>query len=349
VGRNSVLVFLKSLVMVQIFFVTLLAGVSLDINNFIWQNHSLVTRIPSAIQGIQINLKEDQAAALVRNVNVMLAGPESWPWTDQSYFSKKLPRDMMASTIQVLANADWDDAAPEEPDALPGTFDLPAIVQEDEPNPLSTQDILRLRDYKVALYCTHSAETYTPDSGKARLDGKRGLITKVAEQVATSLRQQGVNAVFYDEIHDFPEYDKSYTNSRATVKRIISEQEQLAALFDVHRDNIPGMEKAETVKIDGKLSARILIVVGTDERKPHPNWEKNLEFANCIAECGEQMYPGLIKGVRTKAGTYNQEYHPRALLIEIGSDLNTFAQAQYAAQLFSDILIRVLAEEEVNE
>ncbi|HOB11722.1 MAG TPA: stage II sporulation protein P [Syntrophomonadaceae bacterium] len=344
-GRNSVLVFLKSMVMVQLFFITLLAGVTLDINKIIWQNHSLVSRVPAVMQGMQVNLKENQAAALVRNVNVMLAGPDLWPWTDNSYFSKKLPRDMMASNIQVLASADWDDAGPEETDALPGTYELPAIVQGDEPNPLSAQDILRLRDCKVALYCTHSAETYTPDSGKARLDGKAGLITKVAEQVAASLRQQGVNAIFYDEIHDFPEYDKSYTNSRSTVKRIVKEQEQLVALFDVHRDHIPGMEEAETVKIDGKLSARILIVVGTDERKPHPDWEKNLEFANRIAEYGEQLYPGLIKGVRIKAGTYNQEYHQRALLIEIGSDLNRFDQAQYAAQLFSDILIRVLAEE----
>lgn len=348
-GRNNVLVFVKSMLMVQLFFIILLAGLSLDINNLIWHNHSLVSRVPAAMQGMQVTLKENQAAELVRNVNVMLAGPNLWPWTDSTYFSRKLPRDMMASNIQVLASADLDDAIPEEPEALPGTFDLPAIVQDDDSNPLSTEDILQLRDFRVALYCTHSAETYTPDSGKARLDGKAGLITKVAEQVAASLRQQGVNAIFYDEIHDFPEYDKSYTNSRATVKRIINEQDQLAALFDVHRDSIPGMEKAETVKIDGKLSARILIVVGTDERKPHPNWEKNLEFANRLAEYGEQMYPGLIKGVRTKAGTYNQEYHPRALLVEFGSDLNTFAQAQYAAQLFSDILIRVLAEEHGNE
>lgn len=335
--------------MVQVFFIILLAGVSMDINNIIWQSHSIVSRVPAAMLGIQVTLKENQAAALVRNVNVMLAGSDLWPWTDSSYFSKKLPRDMMASTIQVLASADMDEAGLEETDAMPGTFELPAIVQEDDPNPLSTQDILRLRDSQVALYCTHSAETYTPDSGKPRLDGKAGLITKAAEQVAASLRKQGVNAIFYDEIHDFPEYDKSYTNSRATVKRIIKEQAQLMALFDVHRDHIPGMEKAETVKINGKLSARILLVVGTDERKPHPNWEKNLEFANRIAECGEQMYPGLIKGVRTKAGTYNQEFHQRALLVEIGSDLNTFDQAQYAAQLFSDILIRVLAEEKINE
>lgn len=344
-GRNSILVFVKSMVMVQLFFMILLAGVSLDINSIIWQDHSLINRMPALMQGFKVNLKEDQAASLFRNVNVMLAGSEQWPWADGTYFSQKLPRDLMASNIQVLASADWDDAGLVEPDALPGTFELPAILQEESSDPLSTEDIVHLKDYQVALYCTHSAETYVPDSGKNRLDGKRGLITETAKQVAVSLRQQGVNAVFYDEIHDFPEYDKSYTNSRETVKQIVKEQEQLMALFDVHRDHIPGMEKAETVKIKGKSSARILIVVGTDERKPHPEWGKNLEFANRIAEYGEEMYPGLIKGVRTKAGTYNQEYHNRALLLEFGTDLNTFSEAQYAAQLFSDILIRVFAEE----
>lgn len=343
--RNSVLVFVKSMVMVQLFFIILLAGVSLDINSIIWQEDTLVKRLPEAMQGIRIDINNDQAAELLRNVNVMLAGPDQWPWSASTYVSRTWPRKLMTSNIQVLASADLTVTGNEEPDALPGTFELPAIVQEESAHPLSTEELVQLKDCRVALYCTHSAETYTPDSGKPKLDGKHGLINDAAREVVSSLRQQGVNAVFYDEIHDFPEYEKSYTNSRETVKRILKEQKQLTALFDVHRDHIPGMEKAETVKIDGKPSARVLIIVGTDERKSHPDWEENLEFANRIAECGNQMYPGLIKGVRTKAGTYNQEYHNRALLIEMGSDLNTFAQAQYAAQLFSDILIRVLAED----
>lgn len=343
--RNNVLVFVKSMVMVQLFFIILLAGVSLDINSIIWHEDALVKRLPAAVQGIGIDLNNDQAAELLRHVNVMLVGSDQWPWSANTYFSQAWPRNLMTSNIQVLASANLTMTEKEDPDALPGTFELPAIVQGESAHPLSTEELVQLKDCQVALYCTHSAETYTPDSGKPKLDGKHGLINEAARQVASSLRQQGVNAVFYDEIHDFPEYEKSYTNSRETVKRILKEQEQLAALFDVHRDHIPGMEKAETVKIDGKHSARILIIVGTDERKSHPDWEDNLEFANRIAERGDQMYPGLIKGVRTKAGTYNQEYHNRALLIEIGSDLNTLAQAQYAAQLFSDILITVLAED----
>ena len=331
--------------MVQLFFIVLLTGVSLDINRIIWQENSFVNQLGEVAPGIQINLNEDRAETLLRQVNVGLTGTDQWPWLESTFLSRTLPRQMMASNIQVLASAELGVPGNAELDAQPGTFDLPAIVQTDPSPSLSNQEVLKLKGRQVALYCTHSAETYTPDSGKPKLDGKHGLINDVARRMADSLQQQGLKVIYYDKIHDFPEYDKSYTNSRETVKHIIKEQDQLLAIFDVHRDHIPGMEKAESVTIDGRPSARILIIVGSDERKPHPDWEKNLDFANRIAEHGEQMYPGLIKGVRIKAGTYNQEYHHGALLVEVGSDLNSLAEARYAAELFSDILIRVLAEE----
>lgn len=345
--RNNVLIFVKSMIMVQLFFIVLLAGVSLDINRIIWQENSFVNRLGEVAPGIQVNLNEQRAETLLRQVNIGLTGTDQWPWQKSTFLSWTLPRQMMASNIQVLASNGLEVPRNTELDAQPGTFDLPAIVQTDPSSfpSLTTEDTLHLKGREVALYCTHSAETYTPDSGKPKLDGKHGLINKVARQLADSLQEQGLKAVYYDKIHDFPEYDKSYTNSRETVKSIIREQENLLALLDIHRDHIPGMKKAETVTIDGRPSARILIVVGSDERKPHPDWEKNLDFANRIVEQGEQMYPGLIKGVRIKAGTYNQEYHHRALLVEVGSDLNSFAEARYAVELFSDILIRVLAEE----
>ena len=72
---------------------------------------------------------------------------------------------------------------------------------------------------------------------------------------------------------------------------------------------------------------------------------EELEFAQVIYHQGEKKYPGLIKGIRTKAGTYNQEFFPRALLLEFGGDLNSLAEARYAGMLFSDILIEVLKED----
>jgi stage II sporulation protein P len=196
---------------------------------------------------------------------------------------------------------------------------------------------------QVFLYCTHSGESYIPDSGQARLDGKRGLINQVAEAMEESLDDKGLPTQFIDAIHDFP-YDTSYTKSRTTVSKIVKANKNILAIFDIHRDSIPGQGKAATVKIKGKSCAPILIVVGTNERKPHPNWQQNRKFAEQLYQQGEAMYPGLIKGVITKAGTYNQEYHPRALLLEFGSDSNSLAQVNQSARFFSDILVEVLKE-----
>lgn len=162
--------------------------------------------------------------------------------------------------------------------------------------------------------------------------------------MSDQLKKKGLKAEHIDTIHDWPDYNQSYTNSRNTVKKLVN-NEEIMALFDVHRDSIPGSTKAATIKINGRKSALILIVVGTDERKDHPHWKENLAFAQKIYQQGQLMYPGLIKGVRTKAGTYNQEYHPHALLLELGSDYNSLEEAKYAGELFTEVLLQVLEKE----
>jgi stage II sporulation protein P len=122
-------------------------------------------------------------------------------------------------------------------------------------------------------------------------------------------------------------------------------KDKVLALFDIHRDSIPGESKGSGIRVNGLKAARILIIVGTDERKDHPHWRENLNFAQRLYTASEKLYPGLIKGVRTRAGTYNQEYHDHALLLEFGSDCNSLQEACYSAQLFSKVLIQVLKEE----
>jgi stage II sporulation protein P len=184
--RNNVLIFVKSMIMVQLFFIVLLAGVSLDINRIIWQENSFVNRLGEVAPGIQVNLNEQRAETLLRQVNIGLTGTDQWPWQKSTFLSWTLPRQMMASNIQVLASNGLEVPRNTELDAQPGTFDLPAIVQTDPSSfpSLTTEDTLHLKGREVALYCTHSAETYTPDSGKPKLDGKHGLINKVARQLA---------------------------------------------------------------------------------------------------------------------------------------------------------------------
>ncbi len=333
---------IKSIFLMQLFLLVLITGVSAEVSS------PYIKKMPSFdIQNILlpfkiIELDENQATNLFREVNVVFAGENNTLPMTKHYFKERMPEDLMISSIQALAYGRGEKDTGEDKDKQ--------IIQitEVEPEPpeknQATDYSSYFKDCKVVFYCTHSSESYIPDSGKARCEGQKGLINDVARGISESLGKQGLAAEFLDRTHDFPDYNKSYTNSRETVQEIVKSNNGLLALFDIHRDSIPGLEKAETVVIRGKKSARILVIVGTDERKDHPKWQDNLEFAQEIYQKGEKIYPGLIKGVRTKAGTYNQEYFPRALLLELGGDLNTLAEANYAGQLFADILIEVLKE-----
>lgn len=344
-GRNF-LTFLKGILFIQVFLLIIIAGLSFDINQKYLEGMKLfnLERILLPFSGLQIN--DRQAEVLFQENNVLMAGANIIPdkILEDEYYASMVPENIIGSHIQALAFADQgEDQTAEDP----AEEDIAPSASEEEYNQdsqLDSETMALFQKSQVFMYCTHSAESYIPNSGKARLDGKRGLINQVAATIENSLDDKGLPAQFVDTIHDYPDYNKSYTQSRTTVSKIVGANKNILGLFDVHRDSIPGEGKASTVNIKGKKSARILIVVGTNERKPHPNWEQNHQFAEKLYRQAEKMYPGLIKGVITKAGTYNQEFHPRALLLEFGSDQNTLDEVTWAAKLFTDVLIEVLKE-----
>lgn len=328
----------------QIFIIMLVVGVSVDLS---FQSMQKIKMPSIHFSGLRIS--EQAANGMFSQVNTALGGADHLEYLEEGAMSRIFAENMLMNSISVLAvsrdSVDQNQVLPPSDSAgdfSPG-YELPAIKREDES--AITSELLS--GAMVVFYCTHNAETYIPDSGKARLDGKTGLVNEVARSMARSLEKKGVGAKYINTVHDWPDYNQSYSRSRETVQEILQAGDGLTALFDIHRDSIPGMNDAQTVSINGKKSACILIVVGTDERKQHPHWKENLEFAQKLYQEGQKMYPGLIKGVRTKAGTYNQEYYNHSLLLELGSDQNKFAEAQYAGELFSDVLMKVL-EQEVN-
>ncbi|MDD2619305.1 MAG: stage II sporulation protein P [Syntrophomonadaceae bacterium] len=328
----------------QIFILVLITGVSVEFNN-----NYLLRLLDFSKQDIllpfsQINIDKNEGSALFESVNVFLTGKGKQVVFADSYFKSDLPEALMVSNIQALANgSNQIIIAESEEEQSESEITLPEY-QEEKLNKKTDYSSF-FQGYRVVFYCTHGAESYIPDSGRARCEGQRGLVNKVAAEMSNSLKTKGLDAEFINTLHDYPEYNNSYTKSRETVNSILESKQNILALFDIHRDSIPGLNNSETVEINGKKSARILIIVGTDERKPHDNWRENLDFAQRLSAQADKMYPGLIKAVRTKAGTYNQEYFPNSLLLELGSDINSFAEANYAGELFTDVIIEVLKEE----
>ncbi|MGI6452978.1 MAG: stage II sporulation protein P [Syntrophomonadaceae bacterium] len=342
---RTVFAFLKGIVLVNVFILVLIIGVSFSLNhknaNQIsdWQIGNLLKPFSTLI------INETMGNNLFKETSVLLAGDIDNDLLSKSYIGAKVPENIMLLNMQALALGEKVvSRAKEIPQDL-SEPDLPvAQVGEQQERDTGAKRYDIFNNCRVVFYCTHSAESYIPDSGKGRLDGEKGLINQVAREIASHLENRGLEAIFYDTIHDNP-YQESYVKSRETVKKALATEKKNLALFDIHRDSIPGQKTAGTVTINGKKSAQILIIVGTDARKNHPHWKKNLDFAERLFIQGEKMYPGLIRGTRTKDGTYHQELHDHALLLEVGTDYNSLAEALYAAQLFADVLVEVLKDE----
>ena len=343
--QNYLKSFFKGIILIQLFLLSVAAGLTMDFGAGFPGPAQKLRMANFSVPFTEVAISQHQADLMFLETYLPIMGDKNLLyWGSGKIQSASLAENMIDSHIQILAYA--------KSAAAPAVESIPTqegssgdyLPQEEAVEEKKIDDRL-FRGKKVFLYCTHNAESYIPDSGKARLDGKHGLINKVAEHLQKNITVQGLPADFISTIHDYPDYDQSYANSRNTVKQLLQTDEDVLALFDVHRDSLPGITKAATITAAGRKSARILIIVGTDERKPHPEWKKNLAFAEAIYKQGEKMYPGLIKGVTTKAGTYNQEFHPHALLLEFGSDYNTLEEANYAAELFADVLIQVLKGE----
>lgn len=327
--------FIKGIFLLQIFIIIVLLGVGLNITY-----PSVTLAFNPGVIPFTVNLNQEQATVLFRDTGYALAGWEQDNLIQYArhYYAETVPRDIICTNIQALADSDFKGEVAES------TTPSSAFVIEPPAYPDIEENRKIFGAAKLVCYCTHSSESYIPDSGKAKTEGSRGLVNSVAETLVKEIAHQGLKAEFVSTIHDFPNYDRSYTNSRQTVNNILKD-DQVIALFDIHRDSIPGEAKGNGVIIKGRRAAQILIIVGTDQRKDHPHWKKNLEFAQKLQLASDKLYPGLIKSVRTQAGTYNQEYHDHALLLEFGRDYNSLEEAQYAARLFSRVLVEVLKEE----
>jgi stage II sporulation protein P len=331
--------FLKNIVFLQLFLIVIIAGVGIDFAGINRARLDGINKFSFRLSPPVIGIRPEIAINLFALNSVALAGQNAKADRWLLEFRREMPENLMIANLQLPASRGQRLNIQESNKSL---ADILLQQEKDKPNIKYYQS---LESYQVVLYCTHSSETYIPDCGKACYDGERGLVNNVAGVISTQLQLAGMQADFIDSMHDYPDYDKSYTNSRETVKKILDSHEKLLALFDVHRDSIPGKESADTISVRGKKAARILIIVGTDERKEHPHWKRNLAFAESLYQKAEQMYPGLIKGVRSQSGTYNQEFFDHALLLEVGSDYNSFAEAKYAGELFTEILLEVLEEE----
>ena len=208
----------------------------------------------------------------------------------------------------------------------------------------------------IAIYHSHTSETYIDDprpqdiNGHVR-PGEIGNVAQIGQELSTILSNKyNFQVIHNTRVHD-ENYARSYYNSRKTVKELISSYPDLDLILDIHRDGIKDISPKElTTEINGEEVAQIMILVTTgqfgfahlDLPEHHPDWQKNLDFAHLLADNMEKMYPGLLRRIEMRDTTYNQDLHPRALLLEIGDYRNTTQEALRSARLLADVIAAII-------
>lgn len=182
----------------------------------------------------------------------------------------------------------------------------PVFASQDIPAASNSTDEKKL----IAMYVTHSDESYVPTDGTESINGQGGIYD-VARQFRDELQSLGIDVILDESTH-LPHDSGAYRRSRQTAERLL--QKRPDAIIDIHRDGIP--DKNEYVcTIEGDPASQVRLLVG----KSNQNSEVNREFAKQIKAVADKRYPGLIKDIFIGKGNYNQDLSPNAILLEFGT------------------------------
>ena len=187
---------------------------------------------------------------------------------------------------------------------------------------------------RIAMYCTHSDESYEPSDGTYSSD-ERGSIYEIAEALADALREDGVRTTVADTLHH-PHDAGAYRRSRQTAVELLRETNP-DALLDIHRDGIPDPDQYLTT-IGGRECSKVRLLVG----RGNQNMEVNKEFALTIKAVGDKLYPGLIKDIYMGKGAFNQDLLPKSVLLECGTYTLEKELVLRSMPMMGDVLYRTL-------
>ena len=171
----------------------------------------------------------------------------------------------------------------------------------------------------VAIYHTHSDESYIPTSGTPFV-APHGDVYNVGAVVRAALQRSVGLRVIQSWTSHLPHDGAAYDRSRRTAMALLRRNPD--ALFDLHRDAAPLEAYATTV--GGKPGAKVMIVLG----RQNPNLKANEQFAFAVKSFADKNFPGFVRGIFYGDATFNQDLSPRALLFEMGSQENSQEAAE---------------------
>ena len=191
----------------------------------------------------------------------------------------------------------------------------------------------------IAMYVTHSDESYVPSDGTQSIEGQGGIYD-VARSFRDALQQKGIDVILDESTH-LPHDSGAYRRSRRTAERLL--QKRPDAIIDIHRDGIPDPDEYVT-KLEGENASKVRLLVG----RSNQNSEVNRAFAKQLKAVADKKYPGLIKDIFIGKGNYNQDLSPNAILLEFGTHTISKERVLQSTDVMADVVSTTLYGEQTG-
>ena len=208
----------------------------------------------------------------------------------------------------------------------------------------------------VLVLHTHATETYLPEgaisyadaNAETRTEDTARSVVAVGDVLCEVLNGMGIPTLHCTTLFDAEDFQGAYDAAARVIRAYVAEYPTLRYVFDVHRDALcreNGDEIKPVTLVDGKRSAQIMIVVGTNEAGAnHPRWEDHLTVAAHLQARLNARYPGLARPINLRSAAFNEQYTEGSLLLEIGAFGNTLTEAKTAVRALGSELGAMILE-----
>ena len=199
---------------------------------------------------------------------------------------------------------------------------------------------------QILIYHTHSQEGYRDSvPGDATM-----TVVGVGDYLETLLEENyGIEVLHHKGEYDVPDRDSAYSKALPNLEKILKENPSIEVVIDLHRDGVPENRHFVT-EINGKKTAQIMFFNGLCRTTsqgdlshlPNTFLADNLALSFQMQLTAAEYYPGFTRKIYLKGYRYNMHLCPKSMLVEVGAQTNTFAEAKNAMEPLADILARVL-------
>lgn len=209
----------------------------------------------------------------------------------------------------------------------------------------SGPQVLIVHTHATESYMTEDRDYYLKTDATRSTDNSKNMIA-IGKIICQRLEAAGIKTAHITTQFDHPSYTGSYSRAATEIKQYLKKYPSIKVVLDVHRDSISeGVNKIKPVaKVNGKQAAQVMLVMGsqTGSVTGFSKWKQNLSLAAKFQKNLQADYPGIARSLMVASKKYNQQLTTGSMLIEVGTEANTFEEASYSAKLAGDALAKTL-------